>query len=89
MVTLFGRHPVSDYAAWRKVYDEYFPTRHQLGVTGEAVYQSADDPNDITVTFDFTTIEAARAFYNNEQLRAATQKAGVIGDPAVWIATKI
>jgi hypothetical protein len=50
MATMFVRHTVSDYKAWRKVYDDFASTQKAMGVTAEAVYQSADNPNDITVT---------------------------------------
>jgi len=32
MATLFVRHQVADYAAWRRVYDEFAPTRNALDV---------------------------------------------------------
>ena len=89
MATMFSRHRVSDYEAWCKVTDEYRQARKQAGVTAEALYRSADDPNDITWIFDFETIEAARAFPDNEELRAAYQQAGSIGPPTNWFATKV
>ena len=88
MVTLFARHSVSDYQAWRKVYDDFFETRKQAGVTGEGVYQSTDDPNDVTLMLDFETIEAARAIPENPKLEAAYRQAGSTGAPTVWFATK-
>lgn len=88
MVTLFGRHRVGDDEAWRKVFDEYYPVRKHAGVVHEVVFQSVDDPNDITMMFDFETIDSARAFPNNGELRAAYRKAGSIGTPLMWFATK-
>ena len=88
MVTLFARHSVSGHDAWRKVYDEFHQTRKRAGVTGEQIYQSADDPNDVTLMLDFETIEAARAFPKNPQLEAAYQQAGSLGPPAVWFGIK-
>jgi hypothetical protein len=38
MVRLFVRHPVADYAAWRRVYDDFDEERRGMGVTGHAVY---------------------------------------------------
>ncbi len=89
MVTMFVRHRVADYKAWRKVLDEYHPARQRAGVIGEEIYQSADDPNDITLLFEFATIEAARAFPENEELQTAYRKAGSIGPPSSWFATKV
>jgi hypothetical protein len=84
MVRLFVRHNVADYDAWRKVYDDFDAERRPLGVVDDAVYQSIDDPNDVTVWHDFDTAEAARAFASSEQLGNAMQRAGVQGEPQVW-----
>jgi hypothetical protein len=84
MVRLFVRHPVADYAAWRRVYDEFDAERRPMGVTGHAVYQSLDDPNDVTVWHDFATREEAEAFASSERLHDAMQRAGVQGRPTVW-----
>ena len=84
MATLFVRHTVSDYAAWRKVYDSVASLQKAGGVTAEAVYRSADDPNDVTVTYEFASIEAAKAFASSADLKAAMQRAGVVGEPTVW-----
>ncbi|ENN84431.1 hypothetical protein RHSP_22466 [Rhizobium freirei PRF 81] len=88
MTTLFVRHDVSDYAAWRKVYDEFRPVQKANGVTAEAVYQATDNPNDVTVTHEFATIEAAQAFGKLEELKAAMRKGGVLGTPTVWFTNK-
>ena len=40
MTTLFVRHEVSDYAAWRKIYDTFSPVQKANGVTAQAVYSS-------------------------------------------------
>ena len=50
MATMFIRHTISDYKAWRKVYDDFTAIQKAEGVTAQAVYQAADNPNDITVT---------------------------------------
>jgi hypothetical protein len=49
MVRLFIRHNVEDYQAWRKEYDEFDRQRRSMGVTDDAVFQSIDNPNDVTV----------------------------------------
>ncbi len=58
------------------------------GVTAEAVYQAADDPNDVTVTHEFPTLEAAKAFAGSADLRAAMHDAGVQGAPTIWFARR-
>lgn len=88
MATLFVRHPVANYSEWRRVYDSIGALQKAGGVIAESVYQSVDDPNDVTVTHDFATIEAARAFVSSADLKAAMERAGVSGAPTIWFATK-
>ena len=87
-VRMFISHEVSDYAAWRKVYDGFDATRRKLGVTGQAVYRSVDNPNDVTITHDFKSTDKARAFSTSPELKAAMEKAGVKGVPQISITTR-
>ena len=88
MATMFIRHRVADYKAWRKVYDEMAPIQKRLGVQAEAVYQTLGDPRELTVTHDFATAEAAQAFAGSTELREAMHSAGVEGAPSIWFATR-
>ena len=88
MATLFVRHTVSDYAAWRRIFDDFAPTQEALGVTAKAVYQAPDDANDITVTHDFATLEAAKAFAGSQELKAAMHDAGVTSAPTIWFTNR-
>lgn len=89
MTTMFVRHQVADFAAWRRVYDDFEPTRRSMGVTGHAVYRSDGDPGDLTVTHDFATAEAAKQFAESSALRDAMQQAGVVGEPTIWFTERI
>jgi|RhiMethySRZTD1v2_1073278.scaffolds.fasta_scaffold351045_1 hypothetical protein len=87
-VRMFVRHEVNDYAAWRKVYDDFDDTRRKLGVTDQAVYWSVDNRNDVTVTHDFRGAEQAKAFAASPDLKSAMERGGVKGTPAIWFTTK-
>jgi hypothetical protein len=58
------------------------------GVSRDAVYQSVDDPNDLTVWHDFETLEAAQEFASSLRLREAMASAGVAGEPQIWFTTE-
>ncbi len=88
MATMFVRHTVADYAAWRRIFDAFASTQAALGVTGKAVYQAADNANDITVTHEFASVEAAQAFAGSPELKAAMHDAGVTSAPTVWFTTQ-
>ena len=85
MVRLYARHPVTDYATWRAAYDGFDAERSEMGVTGHAVYQAVDDPNDITIWHDFNTGDEAAAFAASTRLKEVMQGAGVAGPPSIWI----
>jgi hypothetical protein len=88
MVRVFVRHSVADYPTWRQHYDNFDTERRGMGVAGDAVYQSVDDPNDITAWHDFSTREAAESFASSPRLRDVMQQAGVQGKPEVWFVTE-
>jgi len=89
MTTMFVRHLVADFAAWRRVYDEFDPTRQSMGVTAHAVFRSVAEPNDVTVTHEFATADAAQRFAASNELRNALQGAGVTGEPTIWFAERM
>jgi quinol monooxygenase YgiN len=88
MSTMFVRHAVADYQIWRRVDDSLEATRKANGVTAQAVYQSADNPNEITVVHDFPTVAAARAFAGSPELKEGMKAAGVVGAPTIWFANQ-
>ncbi len=86
MIRMFVRHNVNDYAAWRQAYDEFDSERRDLGVRGDAVFQTAGNPNDVTAWHDFDSLEAAQTFAGSERLREVMKGAGVTGEPQIWFA---
>jgi hypothetical protein len=87
MVRMFVRHRVGNYGSWRKEYDAFDAERPSFGVIGNAVYRDASDPDMVTVTHDFATLEEAHALASSDALRQAMTKAGVAGAPDVWFTT--
>lgn len=87
-VRLLIRHPVADYDAWRRAEDAFDDERRAMGALAHTVYQSLDDPNDITVAVDFATAHAAQAFAASPRLRERMAVAGVAGAPELWVVTE-
>ena len=87
-VRMYIRHEVANYAVWRKAYNDFDATRRKLGVTGQAVYQSIDNVNDVTVTHDFKTVDKAKAFASSSDLKTTMENAGVKGTPQIWFTTR-
>jgi ABC-type sugar transport system substrate-binding protein len=87
-VRLFVRHEVADYGTWRKAYDGFATMQKKMGVIYKAVYQSVDDPNDVTIIHDFHSLDKAKAFAASPDLKAAMEKSGVKGAPQIWYTTR-
>jgi len=84
MIRMFVRHSVADFATWKQAYEDFDAERRNMGVAGDAVFQSVDDPNDVTAWHDFATLEAAQAFVGSARLREVMADAGVTGAPEMW-----
>jgi hypothetical protein len=81
---MFVRHPVTDFAKWKAAYDAFNAERAGMGVTGDAVFQEVDDPNDVTAYHDFADLAAAQAFAGSPRLKEVMEEAGVAGPPTIW-----
>jgi hypothetical protein len=88
MATLFVRHNVKDFTAWKAAYDAFDGERKTMGVTGHGVYQADGDPNDVTVYHHFDSIDKAKAFAGSARLKEVMKGAGVTGSPDVWFTNR-
>ena len=89
MTTLVVRHHVRDYDVWKPVFDEHESVRREHGSTGHRLYRLADDPNDIVISLDFPTPEAAQAFGQDPSLPEAMERGGVDSEPQIMVADPI
>ncbi len=76
-------HDVADCDQWKAVFDEIPPKT--MGARFHRINRSVDDANNITVVAGFDTVEAARAFLANEDLKEAMGRAGVTSAPRMEI----
>lgn len=82
MPHLVVAHQVEDYAKWRQAYDDHEHVRVSAGLGGARVYQDVSNPNQITVVAE-GELSQLQAFASSADLKAAMEKAGVVGQPQV------
>lgn len=82
-------HAVADYAKWRPGFDGDKSNQEAAGLTSPHVYQSVDNPNDITITFDMADAAKAKAFATSKALKATMTKLGVKGKPQISFLTPV
>ncbi len=88
MIRMFVRHTVTDFNAWKRVYDDFEGGQKALGVRAEAVFCGAESPDDVTVWHDFDDLVTAQAFFVSSELRETMKVAGVVGEPEIWFALR-
>jgi hypothetical protein len=76
-------HDVADYDQWKAVFDEIPPKT--MGARFHRINRGVGDDNNITVVAGFDTVETARAFMANEDMKEAMGRAGVTGVPRMEI----
>jgi len=83
MPFILVRHTVEDFATWKPSYDEHATMRKDAGSKGSQVLRSADNPQEVVVLLEWDNLQNAQAFAGSLDLRAAMEKAGVIGQPDI------
>jgi quinol monooxygenase YgiN len=88
MATLFVRHKVEDFGAWKAAYDAFDAERKTMGVTAHGVFQTEDNPNEVTLYHEFENMDAAKTFVGSARLKEVMESAGVVGPPDMWFTKK-
>jgi hypothetical protein len=82
------QHKVQDFATWKPIYDSHASARSAAGLTNGRVFRSVDDPNEVTVLLDTADAKQANDFLASEDLKNAMQRAGVVGQPEIYVLEK-
>lgn len=88
MSTVFIRHTVADYDAWKSVFDDHGAVRREHGLADAGLYRDDDDSNTVTIALSTDDTARAREFLGSDSLREAMSGAGVVSKPDVWIANE-
>lgn len=59
-------------------------TRKEMGIENDAVFQSTNNPNEVTVWHDVDDPESGRSLAESEDLRGAMKEERVAGEPTIW-----
>ena len=85
MGTVFLRHKVADYSAWRPVYDADAPRRAEAGLKEVGVYRDADDENMVLIVWETDDTNAFKAMMESPELAEKMKEAGVTSEPQTWM----
>ncbi|MFZ0798312.1 MAG: hypothetical protein WCA13_16375 [Terriglobales bacterium] len=89
MINVLIHHEVADYIAWKAVFDSNLDWRHKHGERSCRIFRSAGNVNDLTLFFEWDSLDQARAFIASDELKAKMANAGVKGPPRVDFLTEV
>jgi heme-degrading monooxygenase HmoA len=88
MASILITHEVKDFAAWKKVFDSSADLRRSSGEVSVQLFRDASDPNKVTVLNRWKSMADAQKFILSPELKAAMERAGVVGQPSVSFLTE-
>jgi len=89
MVNVLVHHEVADYPAWKAAFDASLAWRQTNGERSARIFHAAGNLNDLTLLFEWESLEQARAFMASDELKARMASAGVKGEPRVEFITEM
>ncbi|MFY9841613.1 MAG: hypothetical protein WA718_08825 [Terriglobales bacterium] len=89
MISVLIHHEVADYVAWKAAFDSAIDWRHKNGERGCRIFRSVGNVNDVTLFFEWESLEKARAFIASDELKARMATAGVKGPPRIDFLTEV
>ena len=89
MVHVIVSHKVEDFGKWKQKFDEDSEVRKANGSQGGKLYRGADDPNLVSIAFEWDTLENLQKFLQSDELKSKMEDAGVVSAPEVHILEKV
>ncbi len=76
-------HKVKDYAAWKVEFDNFVDVRKSSGEKSYRILHPGDNPNDLTLLFEWDNRKNAETFLASPELKSTMQQAGVAEEPRI------
>jgi quinol monooxygenase YgiN len=85
MAIVFIRHRVKNYGNWKKVFDNFAPTRRAGGETSYLIGHVPSKPNNLCLVFQWDSAASAAKFLKSKELKVAMKGGGVTEKPDIFI----
>ncbi|MBI4848995.1 MAG: hypothetical protein HY808_10540 [Nitrospirae bacterium] len=79
MAFVFLRYKIENYKKWKTAFNDAFEMRKKGGEKSYKVFRSADNPNELAVLLEWSSISNARRFINSKEVQQCMAKAGIVG----------
>jgi hypothetical protein len=85
MPQMIIRHRVNDYKKWKAYFDKSLALRKMAGEKSVKIFRNSEDPNDLSLVFEWVNVHKAVEYAGSESLRKAMKDAGVLETPQVYM----
>ncbi|MGD1213601.1 MAG: antibiotic biosynthesis monooxygenase [Terriglobales bacterium] len=89
MINVLIHHEVADYTTWKAAFDSAFDWRRKNGECSYRIFRGVGNVNDVTLFFEWESLEKARAFIASDELKAKMASAGVKDPTRVDFLTEV
>jgi len=89
MIYLLIQHEVADYPVWKAAFDSALDWRTKNGERGCRIFRGVQNPNDLTLLFEWENFEKARLFIASDELKTRMASAGVKTTPRIDYLTEM
>jgi heme-degrading monooxygenase HmoA len=89
MIYLLVHHEVADYTAWKAAFDSALDWRTRNGERNCRIFRGVQNPNELTLLFEWENFEKARAFIASDELKTRMANAGVKSTPQIEYLTEM
>ena len=89
MIIVLIHHEVADYTTWKAAFDSAFDWRRKNGECSYRIFRGVGNVNDVTLFFEWESLEKARAFIASDELKAKMASAGVKDPTRVDFLTEV
>ena len=89
MAHLLIRHKVQDFTKWKNGFDSAVEYRKGGGEKSFHIFQTADDPDNVVILFEWDSLDNTRNFLGSEDLQKAMKEAGVAEKPDIYFLEEV
>lgn len=83
------KHKVKNYEEWKSVFDSFADFRKSSGEKSYRILHPANDPNDLTLLFEWDSQKNAETFLASTELRSTMEQAGVTEAPMIQFLNEV
>jgi steroid delta-isomerase-like uncharacterized protein len=78
------QYGVNNYSNWKTLFDSLFEARKENGCKTEFLFHTNNNPNELTLLFEWDNLDNARRFIESQDLNERSKKASIEGKPRVF-----